>query len=75
MRANLENPLFLHDYEKRALDEDKKSVLTFLGSQLVITRETLDEAVRQVELMVDWMEPKLQEVRFRPQAQRDPRSP
>jgi hypothetical protein len=66
VREKLENPLFLHDYEKRALDEDQKSVFTFLGSELVIARETLDEAVRHVELLVDWMEPKLQEVRWRP---------
>jgi hypothetical protein len=31
-REKLESPLFLHDYEKRALDEDQKSVFTFLGS-------------------------------------------
>jgi hypothetical protein len=66
VREKLESPLFLHDYEKGALDEDQKSVFTFLGSKLVITRETLDEAVRHVELLVDWTEPKLQEVRWRP---------
>ena len=66
VREKLESPLFLHDYEKRALDEDQKSVFTFLGSELVVTKETLDEAVQHVELLVDWMEPKLQEIRWRP---------
>jgi hypothetical protein len=66
VREKLESPLFLHDYEKRALDEDQKSVFTLLGSELVITSETLDEAVRHVELLVDWIEPKLQEVRWQP---------
>ncbi|MGY2905243.1 hypothetical protein [Bradyrhizobium sp. URHC0002] len=66
VRVKLESPLFLHDYEKRALNEDQKSVFTFLRSELVITGETLDEAVRHVELLVDWMEPQLQEVRWRP---------
>jgi hypothetical protein len=63
MRKMLKNPLFLHDWEKGALDDDQKSVLAFLGSSLVITKETLEEAVWHVELLVDWLEPKLQEAR------------
>jgi hypothetical protein len=66
VREKLESPLFLHEYEKRVLDEDQKSVFTFLGSELVIVKDSLDEALRNVELLVDWMEPKLQEFRWRP---------
>jgi hypothetical protein len=75
VREKLENPLFLHDYEKRALDEDQKSVFTLLGSELVITSETLDEAVRHVQLLVDWIEPKLQQVRWQPQQRGQAGSP
>jgi hypothetical protein len=64
VRQKLESPLFLHDHEKRAFDEDQRAVFTILGSELVITKDTLDEAVRHVELMVDWIEPKLKEVRW-----------
>ncbi len=66
VREQLESPLFLHDYEKHALDEDQKSAFRFLGSELVISSETLEEAVRHVELLVDWIEPKLQKVRWQP---------
>jgi hypothetical protein len=64
VRQKLESPLFLHDYEKRALDDDQRVVFTILGSELVITKNTLDEAVRHVELMVDWIEPRFQEARW-----------
>lgn len=65
-REKFENPLFLHDHEKRALDEDQKAVFNFLGSELIITKETFYEALQQVEALVEWMEPKLQEARWRP---------
>jgi hypothetical protein len=39
-------------------------VFTILGSELVITKNTVDEAVRHVELMVDWIEPRFQAARW-----------
>jgi hypothetical protein len=50
VREKLKSPLFLHDYEKIALDEDQKSVFTFLRSELIITKATLDEALLHVEI-------------------------
>ena len=72
IRERIASPLFLHDYEKRTLSEDDKAVLTFLGgSELVITKETLEEAIRHVELMVEWLEPQLQETRWRPKRRKE----
>jgi len=51
------------DYEKN-LDADDLRALTWLGSKLVVSREALFEAIQQVELLVDWIEPQMQKVRW-----------
>jgi hypothetical protein len=65
VREKLPNPLFIHDYEKKLVDEETHTSFTFLGSELVITKVTFNEAVREVEALVDWLEPQLQERRWR----------
>ena len=63
LRARFANPIFLAEYEKNA-DEDEIRALTWLGSKLIVSRDALFEAIRQVELLVDWLEPQLQKVRW-----------
>lgn len=70
IRLKIENPLFLHEHEKNAIGKEDEAVFTFLGSELIITRDTLAVAVRHIELLVDWMEPQLQDVRWRPNRRR-----
>jgi hypothetical protein len=66
IRLKIEKPLFLHEHEKTVIGREDEAVFTFLGSELIITQDSLAEAVRHIELLVDWMEPQLQEVRWRP---------
>jgi hypothetical protein len=63
LRARFPNPIFIPAYEKNA-DEDDVRALTWLGSKLIVSRDALFEAIRQVELLVDWLEPQLQKVRW-----------
>jgi hypothetical protein len=63
LRKRFPNPIFVADHEKNA-DEDEIRALTWLGSKLVVSREALSEAIRQVELLVDWLEPQLQKTRW-----------
>jgi hypothetical protein len=63
LRARFPNPIFISEYEKNA-DEDEIRALTWLGSKLIVSRDALFEAIRQVELLVDWLEPQLQKVRW-----------
>jgi hypothetical protein len=48
------------------LGDDELTDLSWLGSQLVITRDALLEAIRQTELLVDWLEPQLERARWGP---------
>jgi hypothetical protein len=63
LRKKFRNPIFVPGHEKNA-DEDEIRALTWLGSKLVVSREALFEAIRQVEVLVDWLEPQLQKVRW-----------
>ena len=63
LRARFPNPLFVREYE-RNLSKDDLTALAWLGTQLEISREALTEAVRQAELLVDWLEPQLQKARW-----------
>jgi hypothetical protein len=62
LREKFPNPIFVKEYEKY-LDEDQLAALSWLGPDLVIARDALLEAIRQAELLVDWLEPQLQRVR------------
>jgi hypothetical protein len=57
-------PIFIHEHERNLEKEDRAS-FSWLGSELIINEETLDEALRHVEYLVNWLEPKLQERRWR----------
>lgn len=63
LREKYSNPLFIHQYEKR-LDDEQIASLAWLGSELVIDKETLDKALDSVEKLVDWLEPRLQSTRW-----------
>lgn len=63
LRKRFPNPIFVADHEKNA-DEDEIFALNWLGSELIVSREMLYEAIRQVELLVDWLEPQLQKTRW-----------
>jgi hypothetical protein len=63
LRTKFPNPIFVAEHEKNA-DEDEIRALTWLGSKLVVSGEALFEAIRQVELIVDWLEPQMQKVRW-----------
>jgi hypothetical protein len=59
LRERFPNPIFVPEYEKN-LEDDELTSLSWLGSDLVITRDALSEAIRQTELLVDWLEPQFQ---------------
>jgi hypothetical protein len=61
--ARVPNPVFVREHEKN-LDLDDARALSWLGSELVVSRDALVESIRQVELVVDWLEPQLQIVRW-----------
>ena len=62
LRRRFPNPVFVREHEKN-LDPDDVRILSWLGSELVVSRDALVESIRQVELLVDWLEPQLQIVR------------
>jgi hypothetical protein len=63
LRERFPKPIFVHEHENR-LEGDELASLSWLGSELVISRDALVESVRQVELLVDWLEPQMQKVRW-----------
>jgi hypothetical protein len=63
LRKKFPNPVFVHEYEKN-LDEEDVRALSWLGSDLIISRDALFETIRQVELLVDWLEPQMQKIRW-----------
>jgi hypothetical protein len=65
LRERFPKPIFVSDLEKN-LEGDDLATLSWLGSNLIITRDALLEAIRQAELLVDWLEPQLQRVRWGP---------
>jgi hypothetical protein len=65
LRGRFPKPIFVNDYEKN-LGDDELAALSWLGSDLVIARDALLEAIRQAELLVDWLEPQLQRDRWGP---------
>jgi hypothetical protein len=64
LRERFPNPIFVSEFEKN-LDGDDLWALTWLGSKLVVSREALFDAIRQVELLLDWLEPQMQKARWR----------
>ena len=44
-------PIFIAEYEKNA-DEDEICALTWLGSKLIVSRDAMFEAIRQVVLAI-----------------------
>ncbi|MBY5839777.1 hypothetical protein J3P71_06695 [Rhizobium leguminosarum] len=54
-------PLFVTEYEKGAAKEEIRG---FAGVDITISREDLWTAIEQVEMLADWMELRLQAVRF-----------
>ena len=63
LRKRFPNPVFVHEHEKN-LDPDDVTALSWLGSKLIVSRDALVEAIKQVELLVDWLEPQLQKIRW-----------
>ena len=63
LRNRFPNPVFVNEYEKN-LDPDDVRALSWLGSKLIVSREALVESIRQVELLVDWLEPQMQKVKW-----------
>jgi len=63
LRKRFPNPIFVPEHEK-SLDDDQLDSLSLLGSQLVISRDALLESIQQAELLVDWLEPQLQNMRW-----------
>jgi hypothetical protein len=63
LRSRFRNPIFVHEHEND-LDDDDLRALSWLGSDLIVSREALFEAIGQVELLVDWLEFQLQTVRW-----------
>jgi hypothetical protein len=65
LREKYDRPIFIYEHEKDLGEEQDRATFKLLGSELIISKDTLDEALRQVESLVDWLEPKLQERRWR----------
>jgi len=63
IRQRFPNAIFVRQYEKQ-LDEDDLRGLSWLGSELIVSRDALFQAIDQVELLVDWLEPQLQNIRW-----------
>jgi len=63
IRKKFPNPIFVHEHEKQ-LEEDELRALSWLGSELIVSRGALFHAIDQVELLVDWLEPQLQNLRW-----------
>jgi len=63
IRERFVKPIFVHEHEKALVGEELES-LSWLGSDLIISRDALLESIRQTEFLVDWLEPQLQKVRW-----------
>lgn len=57
-------PFFLSDHEKRLIASDPSQDYAWLSLSLVISEASLFEAIRQVELLGEWMEEPLFGVRY-----------
>ena len=55
---------FLSEHEKKIVGMDSYGEFPWIGLTLVVTRETLFEAIRQVEMLCEWMEEPLFDVKF-----------
>jgi len=57
-------PFFLSEYEKRLIETGQGLDYPWFAPKLVVTNEKLFEAVRQVELLGEWMEEPLFDVKY-----------
>lgn len=57
-------PFFLSDDEKRLIETDQLVEHAWFDLSLVVTQETLLEAIRQVEVLAEWMEEPLFDVMY-----------
>ena len=58
-------PFFLSDQEKRLIGTEEYQEYPWSGLSLVVTQDNLFEAIRQVELLGEWIERPLFEVKYR----------
>jgi len=59
------SPFFVSENEKRMLDAGNLQEVAWLGLSLKVTRETLFTAIDQVEMLGDWLEEQLSDVKYR----------
>lgn len=57
-------PFFLSEDEKRLIETDQLVELPWLGLSLVVTQEALFQAIRQVEILAEWMEERLFDLKY-----------
>lgn len=57
-------PFFVSDIERKMFMRKDDDLWTWLGVTLHVSKETLLEAIRQVELLTDWLEEKLVETKY-----------
>ncbi len=63
-REKHRRPFFLGEHEKRLIESDEYEDHAWLRLSLVVSEESLFEAIRQVELLCEWLEELLLEARY-----------
>ncbi len=58
------SPFFVGESEKRMLDAGKLEEVVWMGLSLKVTRETLFAAINEVEMLGDWLEERLFDVKY-----------
>ncbi|PYB75155.1 hypothetical protein [Rhizobium wuzhouense] len=58
-------PIFISDYERDIFSENDSEV-TWNDPCLIVSRENLETAIGQVNLLAEWLEPKLHDFKHRP---------
>ncbi|XOK13273.1 hypothetical protein ACI6PO_15670 [Agrobacterium tumefaciens] len=64
VRGKHPKPFFLNDYEKRLIETDQFPEHPWFNPKLVVTQENLFEALRQVDLLCEYMEEPLFDVMY-----------
>jgi hypothetical protein len=57
-------PFFLSEFEKQVLGKDEYGDFPWIGLTLVVTQDALIEAIEQVEMLGEWMEERLFDVKY-----------
>lgn len=64
IREKHARPFFLNDHEKRMIEDDQYQEFPWSTLSLVVTRDSLFEAIGQVEVLAEWLEEPLFDVKY-----------